>query len=343
MKTKFAFSSLLFLFMILTIVPVQAARIKIPKFKSEEEATAYFVKHYNKGSNAYNEGHYHDAIYQFYHVTKVFPSEACTTPAYFYIGVSCMQLNELEFANMEFSNYLRASGDPEFFEETLQYKFNIARSFHSGAKRRIFTCRYFPRCLNSHSLALEIYDEIITAAPNHELAIRALYAKGLLLQEMGEYGESIDAFQAFIRRFPKNEWTPICYLKIAEVYRDQSVYEFQNPDILALAEVNARKFQEDFPRDPRVQEAEAYVRNIEEIYAKGLCDVGLFYERLHRPASAVLYYRNAINDFPQTEIAAFCRSRILELGFDCVKTNETVEKEAQPLTEVKLDEESSDS
>jgi outer membrane protein assembly factor BamD (BamD/ComL family) len=294
----------------------QAARVRVPQFENDEAATAYFVEHFNKGCEAYNEGHFHRAAIQFRRVVKSFPGQECAVPAYFYLGVSYFHNHEFEFANLEFSNYLKGAGEPEFFEEALQYKFRIAEAFRYGMKRRLFRLHAFPKCLTGRSLAVKIYDEIIAAAPNHELAASSLYAKGCLLQEMGDYRCSIDAFQTFIRRFPKHERTPDCYLKIAEVYYDQSICEFQNPDILALSEINARKFEEDFPRDKRTCCARDYIKKIEELYAKGLCDIGLFYERIEQPEAAVLYYRNAISDFPHTRIADVCRYRVQALGYD---------------------------
>jgi hypothetical protein len=131
---------------------------------------------------------------------------------------------------------------------------------------------------------------------------------------MGNFRDAVDTYQMLIKRFPKNELTPDCYLKIAESFCQQSLYEFQNPDILALAELNVRKFKEEFPRDEKTETADGYVCRIKEMYAKGLCDVGLFYERMGQPEAAIIYYQSSIEEFPDTNVAKYCRRRLACLG-----------------------------
>jgi hypothetical protein len=157
---------------------------------------------------------------------------------------------------------------------------------------------------------------------------------------MGEYRDCVEAYQTIIRRFPKNEIVPICYLNIANAYVEQARLEFQNPDILALAELNVRKFQNDFPRDERVAFAEESVCLIKEMYAKGLCDLGLFYERIHQPDAAAIYFQSSIEEFPDTNVAQFCRSRLICLGYlqeetcACEEAPPAIEQAALPCEEV---------
>lgn len=175
--------------------------------------------------------------------------------------------------------------------------------------------RYLPKWVSAQDSALEIYDEVVAALPNHALTIQALLSKADLLCRMEEYRECIDTYQLIIRRFPKHEIIPSCYLKIAESYYEQSRYEFQNPDILALAELNVRKFKNDFPRDEGIEAAEQTICQIKELYAKGLCDLGLFYERMEKPEAAAIYFQSSIEEFPDTKVARFCRSRLNCLGY----------------------------
>ena len=125
-----------------------------------------------------------------------------------------------------------------------------------------------------------------------------------------------DSFQLLIRRFPKHELAPECYLYISKIYLEQSWYEYQNPDILAFAEINYRRFEKDFPREERLCEIQADLVAIKEIYAAGLYETGNFYERVRRPRAAVIYYHDAIHQFPDTCVAELCRERL-----DCLDPN----------------------
>lgn len=284
-------------------------------FNSEEEASNYLTVRYNLGCKYYNQEYWRKASSEFEKVIFYFPSSDAATEAAYYLAICYFKMKEYDFANEEFSNYLKTSGHPTFFEDAIYYKFCIAERFKMGKKRHPFKMRYLPKWISAQDSALVIYDEIVAALPNHELTVQALYSKADLLEKMREYRDCVETYQIIIRRFPKHEIIPACYLNIANAYVEQSRLEFQNPDILALAELNIRKFRDDFPRDERVAIAENSVYRIKELYAKGLCDLGLFYERMNQPDAAAIYFQSSMEEFPDTCVAKFCRSRLICLGY----------------------------
>ncbi len=294
---------------------LHAIKPRAKYFKSEEAADCYLTMRYNQGCKSYNQREWRHAASEFEKVIFYFPNSDSAAEASYYLAVCYFEMREYDFANEEFSNYLKASQHPAFFIDAVTFKFCIAEHFKQGKRRRPFKMRYLPKWISGQDSALVIYDEVFAALPNHELTRRALYSKGELLKQMEEYRDCVDAYQTLIRRFPKNEIVPACYLNIADAYIEQARLEFQNPDILALAELNVRKFQHDFPRDERVAIAEQSIITIKEMYAKGLCDLGLFYERMHHPEAAAIYFQSSIEEFPDTRVAEFCRSRLLCLGY----------------------------
>lgn len=315
------------LFAFLSISTLEAARHKF--FPSEEAAQNYLYTHFNSGSSYFNQESWREASDEFERVIYFFPDSVEAAEASYYLGICYFERKEYDFANAEFSGYLKASLQPEYFEDALKYKLCIAERLGAGCKRRPFKYRYFPKIMEGQTLALEIYDEIVTTVPNHELAVCALFAKATLLQRMREYRESIDTYQMLIRRFPKHELTPESYLKIAQVYYQMSRLESQNPDILGLAELNVRKFSEDFPRDERVTCAETYALTIKEVLAGGLCNVGQFYSRTGHPEAAAIYYQSAIEQFPDTKVAKLCACRINQLDY-----SKEEEEKLLPLDEI---------
>ena len=289
-----------------------AKRKKI--FRTECEANSYLIEHFNRAVIAYNASNWKTSADEFEKITRFFPGSTEASKSYFYLGVSFFELKEYDFANWAFSSYLETASLPEHFQETLQYKFFIAENLKS-AKRRPFTVRYLPKCVTGESMAIEIYDEIIAIAPTHDLAVESLYAKANLLKCMRDYRQSIETYEILIRKFPMHELTPVCYLDISETFYLLSKLEFQNPDILELTEVNNQKFADSFPRDDRVALAEQYADYIKEVYARGLCNVGLFYERTKHPEAAAIYYQTAIEQYPQTKVASYCRCLLNKLDY----------------------------
>jgi len=329
-------SLLYFLIALLLSSPsLHALKPKSKNFKSQEEADHYLTKHYNLGCEHYGCESWRAASSEFEKVIYYFPCSDAATDASYYLGICYFKMKEYDFANEEFSNYLKASQHPPFFQDAVEYKFCIAEHFKGGRKKHPFKIRYLPKWVSGQQSALVIYDEVIACLPNHELAIQALYSKGNLLKKMREYRDSIEAYQTLIRRFPRHEIVPACYLNIADAYVQQSALEFQNPDILALAELNVRKFKDDFPRDERTAIAAKSVSLIKELYAKGLCDLGLFYERMKQFDAAAIYFQSSIEEFPDTQVAAFCRSRLMSLGYESrsslLETSVEQEECSEPL------------
>lgn len=299
--------------------PTSVEAVKKKQFASEIEANLYMTEHFNQGCSLFNNQQWRNASDEFERVIFFFPCSEEASQAYYYLAICYFEMKEYDFANVEFSNYLKTSEHPIYFEDAFHYKYCIAEHLKSGRKRRPFKNRYIPKVLCGKDLALTIYDEVASALPNHDLAIQALYSKAELLRSMGEYRLCVDTYQLLIRRFPKNEIIPACYVNIADTYVEQSRYEFQNPDLLGLAELNARKFAEEYPQDEKIEIVNNSILIIKEYFAKGLCDLGLFYQRMKQPEAAKIYFQSAIEEYPNTNVADFCRTRMMSLS-ECVDT-----------------------
>ncbi len=302
-------------------------------------------EHYYTASKAMECSNWRIAEKNFSIITKYFPKSEYAPESHFYAGVCLYELKEFELANKNFNNYMKEKNSPKFFEEALQYKFCIAEQFRAGVKRRPFGTREFFKFLSGERISLNVYDEVIAALPGHDLAARSLFSKGALLHKIREYRESIEAYQTLIRRFPKHELTPESYINITKIYLDLSKVEFQNPDIVSLAEVTVKKFAMEFPGDERVIAAQQCIPAITEVYAQGLFDTGQFYERKYKSKASVIYYENAIRQFPNTEIAQLCRERLKALAPCVVQALDTFliktlseSEAAEPLGDINFEE-----
>ena len=295
----------------------------------DELATLSLEEHYAQGIAAAESHDWKEAALQFNIVCVNFPNTSYGQESCYHLGVALFYMSELDVSNDAFSKYLKVQNNPKYFQNAIEYKFNIAERFRRGALKRFFGTRQLPKWLSGKTLALEIYDEVICAVPSHEIAAQALFSKASLLWETGNFRECIDSYQLLVKRFPKHELAPQSFAEMIKVYLNQSEYEFQNPDILAFAEIALRNFIYKFPRDERICEAEQNVLRIKEIYAKGFYETGKFYERINKPRASIIYYQNAIHQFPETAVAERCRQRlgrILPPG-SLIRQNEALERE----------------
>lgn len=277
-----------------------------PVLTTEEE--------YQLGVKALEKKNFNEARKHFELVVRRVPLSEIGKEATFYLAVTYFELKELDFAKEAFTAYLKNQTSGNHIQETLEYKFQIAEAYRKGAKKRLFGSGLLPNIVSGEETAFEIYDEIISTFPAHELAAQSLFAKAELHWSSLEFLEAVESYQTLIRRFPRHERALESYLMIGRLYVHQSSVEKHNSDLLALAEINLRKFEYDFPGEERLVEAKENVRLVKEHYAGGLYQMGEFYERVSKPKASLVYYKNAIQQFPDTEHAARARARLAELG-----------------------------
>lgn len=289
---------------------------------ASEVATLSVEEHYRIAVAAMEHEDWPEAVRQFSIVTANFPRTPHAQEGAFYLGVAHFQVEDYDFANDAFSNYLKANNNPRFFEETLQYKFAIACQFKAGAKKHFFGTKQLPKWASGRDHALTIFDEVIAAVPCHDLAAWSLYSKAEMLAEDRIFRESVEVYQQLIRRFPKHELAPESYLAISDLYITQSNYEMQNPDLLAFAQINLRRFKQDFPREERLALAEQNLMILKETYANSLYQTGLLYERKQHPRASIIYYKSAIAQFPETSTAQLCQKRLEQLNGDLVPSED---------------------
>ncbi len=283
--------------------------------KSEEVATMSVQEHYSAAMDAYQKQNWEEVIHHSVIVIKNFSSTPFAQEAYFYLGVSYFHIEEYEFSNRFLTKYLKKQATPKFFEEAIQYKFRIAEKYHKGERKHILGMENMPKWIPAREEAIAIYDEVITALPHHELAAQALFGKGRLLLKDEEYKSSIETYQTLIRRFPKHPLAAESYIGVGEVYLTQAQEEYPDQDFLDLAEINLRKFRNDFPGEEKVVVAEKMFLQMKEVYASDLYDTGRFYERTSKPHAAYIYYTRIMAKYPETKVSGLANKRLSRLSY----------------------------
>ncbi len=267
-------------------------------------------EHYSAALKAYETENWKELVLQADAVAKNFTTTPFAEEAQFFLGVGYFHLNEYEIANKQLTAYLKKQAAPKHFEEAMEIKFAIAEKYREGAKKHLLGWKTLPKWEPAQEEALALYDEVTTGLPNHEIAAKALFGKAQLLFAQQDYSEAVEVYLTLIRRFPKHELAPEAYISIGEVHLTQSKMEYPNPDFLDLAELNLRKFRQDFPGDERVAKNEEMILEMKEVYASSLYETARFYERTKKPDASVIYYTKIIDKFPETKVAKRALQRL---------------------------------
>ncbi|MBS0615084.1 MAG: outer membrane protein assembly factor BamD [Verrucomicrobia bacterium] len=300
---------------LLAFEPLSAAYVlKQGKFVSSEEvATSTAQEHYAAAVKAYEEKNWKELLKQATIVTVNFEGTPYHTDALHFIGIAHFHLEDYELANNHFSDYLKVQTALKYFRETIEYKFQIAEHFRKGAKRHIAGVASLPKWMSADEDAVKIYDEVISALPSDDLAARSLLGKAKIQLKNEDFTASIETLQTLIRRFRKHALAPKAYVQIAKVYLTECQVQYPDADFIDLAEINLRKFRQDFPSDERVVTVEHMFYDMQEVYAKSFYEIGQFFERTKKPHAAVLYYHKIIKAYPNSRSAELSKARLKKL------------------------------
>ncbi len=290
--------------------------------KSEEFATLSVQEHYSAAMEAYQNQNWEELIHQALIVIKNFESTPFALDGYYYLGVGYFHTEELEYANRFFTTYLKKQVAPKYFEEAIEYKFKIADRYQKGARKHVFGTETLPKWLPAREDAIAIYDEVITALPHHDLAAYSLFGKAQLLLKEEEYKSSVETYQVLIRRFPKHPLAAEAYVGVGEVYLVQSQQSYPDQDFLDLAQINLRKFHQDFPGEEKLQVAEQHFLKMKELYASDLYDTARFYERTKKPQAAYIYYTRIMAKYPETTVSGTAKKRLDRMHYTPVQQEE---------------------
>ena len=277
-------------------------------------ATASIEEHYQRGIDALKAKNW-DEAYQEFHVIQVsFEGASLAQDAHYYLAVSLYEMNDLDVANKEFTSYLQKNNSPNHLEDAYRYKLAIAQKLADGAFCHLFGVESLPRLQTDRKLALEIFDEVASALPNHDIAASALLRKAQLLKYQEDFSGAIDVYQTTIRRFPGSSFALTAYQEIALCYVDEMRRQPHNVDAMTLADINLKQIMKDFPQAKEIADVEAQVTAIKELYVNALYETAQLFERMSQPKAAVLYYHLAITTFPSSSIAPQCRDRMKKLS-----------------------------
>ena len=267
---------------------------------------------YHAASIAFHKKKWSDVKLHAKRVVELAPDSPFTSELLFYLGAAYFHQKDYDQANVYFTEFLKESPQ-KFFEEAIVYKYQIAEQFQKGAKKHLMGVEKLPRMTSAWDDAYEIYDEVITTLPRHEVAAKSLFNKASMLKLEEKFAESIEVYQTLIRRFPKDPLTPKSYVAIAETYAIESKDLFPDRDFLDQARLNAKKFRRDFPSDERVNQVDKLLSSMQNNYAQDLWESANYFAKKKKMQSCILYYTSIVRKYPESKYAPLALKKIAQL------------------------------
>jgi len=246
------------------------------------------------------------AAEEFVRLTAHYKDSDIAPEAQYYAGRSYEELGKYWFA---YQNYQKTVDNYPYtrrMDEILHREYNIANIFESKEEPRLMDIE-----LNlSLEKATIIYKDIVKNSAFGEYADKSLFRMADCYRRMKKYNEAIDAYNTLINDYPTSSLASDARYQLAYTTYEASLdpeYDQESTDE-AL-----RKFQEIAKTTAVPQlatEADKALSILRNRKAGSIMKIAMFYERTGKPKSAIIYYQDIVNNFPETESAPLAKERI---------------------------------
>ena len=151
--------------------------------------------------------------------------------------------------------------------------------------------------------AAETLDRLLLVYPNFEEAGDAgfLLATAYFLDE--QYITAASEYTRFLDRYPGHPRAPEAALGICRAYSELSPISQRDQTFTDQALAVCRNVVTDYPTLPVAQEAAQLANDMRGKLARKIYDNGAFYLRRGLNDSAIIYFEDVVNNFPETDYA----------------------------------------
>lgn len=259
--------------------------------------------------NFYESKDYKGAISEFNKLVKYYPGSMHAPVAQYYKGRCYEDMEEFFHAYLAYQRVIEEYPHAKNREEIIMRQYRIGILFFEGQKAKVLGVALIPAI----DKAIEIFEQVVANAPYGEYADQAQYKIGESFKRSNRFGEAAVAFQKAVNNYPRSELAEKANYEIAECgYLASLGYSYDQE----TTDAAIQKFQEfihDSGDDTLAKEAKESLKQLREKKAQNLYDIAIFYERAGHHSSSVLYYKELIDKYPDSSLAAESLNRVMKL------------------------------
>ncbi len=237
---------------------------------------------------------------------KKFPDSALRAEAMYYTGQSLEGLGKLYKAFEKYEKLVEEFGDTKYFHKALEAQFGIAGQYLNGRKRRVLGIFK----ISADDVGLKILERIPERWPSSLLAERSLMRLGDYYLQKKQYDDAVYAYDQLIVSYSSSVFVREARLQVAKAYL--SKFNGSAFDAAPLIEAKERllEYQGLYGRSKQSSEVQLMLAKIEELQAQREYDIGRFYQRTGKKASARMSFERVVRRWPNSTWAARARGKL---------------------------------
>ena len=261
---------------------------------------------YDWAMHFYKLNDFQRAADEFVRLTEAYPDSDYSPEAQYYAGRSYEELGKYYFA---FKNYQKTVENYPYtkrMEEIQSRLYTIANIFQDEETPKLMQLEL----TITLDRAVEVYKKIIENSPFDKNADKALYKMAECYRRMMKYKEAIEAYKKLITDYPESELVPEAKYQLAYTKYEASLDPEYDQESTEAALKEFKEISKTTAVPSIAAEAEKVMSDLRIRKANSALKVAEFYERQKKYRSAVIYYKDVVAKFPDTEAASYANEKI---------------------------------
>jgi outer membrane assembly lipoprotein YfiO len=168
--------------------------------------------------------------------------------------------------------------------------------------------------LGSEEEAVEMMYRLQQRSPGSPLAEKALLRTADYYYSDRQYDLAVDAYQAYIKNYPRSPHIP--RVKLRQAYANLAQFHGVRFDTTPITDAKTllEEIVKSYPELAEQENIPALLKRIDETFAQKLAVTADFYRRTHEPAAAVYTYEYLEQTYPGTPEAIDAERSVAKIG-----------------------------
>lgn len=264
---------------------------------------------YDWAMSFYDAKDYTRAAAEFEKLTKNYEYSEYAAKSQYYAGLCYENMGKFYMAFQNYQKTIDNFPHIENMDEIIARQFNIANIYAVKESPKIMGTDI----MTSIDRAIEIYKKVVDNSPYGKLADEAQFKLGMALKRAERYDEAIAAFQRVLDDYPNSKFFEEAKYEVATCAYKASLKPDYDIEPTTKAIKAFEEFSEANSGEGMSSEASKTIQLLKDKSAEKSISVAKFYESQKRYESAIIYYQDVIDRFPDCSFINTAKAKIAEL------------------------------
>ena len=263
-----------------------------------------------KAQKLEKEKNFEQAAVAYRMLVKTWPLSPNAAEAQYRYACCLLEVGEPIKAFKELQKTIESYPDTPYFNEILQKQYEIGNMFLSGERLRVWSIPTFP----SMDKTVEIYETVIKNGPYSEIAPLAQMKIGFAREKQKNYKAAVEAYENLIRKYPNSDLVDDAQFQIGFSYMSAARAADYDQTATRRAITAYQDYLTRYPKSEKVEQAQANIDKLRAEQARGLFNIARWYDWKDESTSALIYYNEVIQKYPESDLAKRAKERVEQLN-----------------------------